>query len=784
MNPGRSWGFPLTCLAAAAGGAGAFGCLVRVSARGGAPVGPGSLSLGSVGLWTGMALTLLAWLVGAGLLRWAGEPSPGAALKEAAVALAPLGFLWLALGEDRLALGTILDLVALIGIGGALWRLGRRIRWLARQEGSGAQPWRERLTEIGPGGTAGLVAAAGLVLALLYAGGVLAPRRGLLGDEPSYVTIAHSLAVDGDISMADDYQDQEYRRWVTGRYPMFAHPGRDGRMYPHHGLGLPLYLAPFYRLARSWSDPALVGAIRAAMGIVFALLLAQSYLLAWELTGDRRASLLYVAVLGTTCPLLFYSTEVYPETAAALALVWGLRRIRRLSAAPLREGLAVGAAVAILPWLGTKYIPAAGVLLLLGIWGARRRPGRGWAGLAGAAGLGFGAFFWFLHRLYGVLTPRAIYHGVAHPLPETSALEQLAGIAMHPWAHLGTVGTFLQGALLEQRIGLLIWAPVFWFSLPEAVRLLRRRPSLLAVLAPGLVHLLFYAYTDNWGGFCPPNRPLVTALPLLALPLAWAFRRPGGRLRRWALAGSWGIALVWSVTFLGHHRWLYHTMNPHLIGGAANALAKLSMPFGPDWPRWVPLVMGPEKSGLANGCWTLALVLLVAVDLWLGRRRGPREPGSRLVPLPWVAGPILVGLLAWRCWALPADRNRLDFPGPPAHGLLAWETGLYEPELGGFWMAGDRPVRAWLELPAEPREWLGRTHSLVDNRVELTLGRDHRWLEYGPGTVQELRLRPGGAFRRGPFHYYKLRIRAEEGRIPSATGGTDPRNLGAFFRFP
>ncbi len=56
------------------------------------------------------------------------------------------------------------------------------------------------------------MAAAGLALALLYAGGALAPRRSLLGDEPSYVTIAHSLAVDGDISMADDYRDQEYRR--------------------------------------------------------------------------------------------------------------------------------------------------------------------------------------------------------------------------------------------------------------------------------------------------------------------------------------------------------------------------------------------------------------------------------------------------------------------------------------------------------------------------------------------------------------------------------------------
>ena len=49
-----------------------------------------------------------------------------------------------------------------------------------------------------------------------------------------------------------------------------------------------------------------------------------------------------------------------------------------------------------------------------------------------------------------------------------------------------TMGAFLQGALLEQRVGLLVWAPVFLFALPEAVRL----PALLVASAVAVVLLI------------------------------------------------------------------------------------------------------------------------------------------------------------------------------------------------------------------------------------------------------------------------------------------------------
>ena len=70
------------------------------------------------------------------------------------------------------------------------------------------------------------------------------------GDEPHYQVIAHSLAFDADIDLANNYADREVfgDRFDAGAH---ARPGRNGVLRPVHDIGLPLLFSPVYRAAHT-----------------------------------------------------------------------------------------------------------------------------------------------------------------------------------------------------------------------------------------------------------------------------------------------------------------------------------------------------------------------------------------------------------------------------------------------------------------------------------------------------------------------------------------------------
>ncbi len=70
------------------------------------------------------------------------------------------------------------------------------------------------------------------------------------GDEPHYLAIAHSLAFDGDLDLANNYGAAE-PLIAGGHLKPEAHirPGVGGTMRPVHDIGLPLLFTPYVRIA-------------------------------------------------------------------------------------------------------------------------------------------------------------------------------------------------------------------------------------------------------------------------------------------------------------------------------------------------------------------------------------------------------------------------------------------------------------------------------------------------------------------------------------------------------
>ncbi len=78
------------------------------------------------------------------------------------------------------------------------------------------------------------------------------------GDEPHYVVIAHSVAFDFDIDLANNYGGNEPLIGGGALEPeLHARPGVDGTLRPVHDVGLPLILAPYVRLLKPLVTPLL-----------------------------------------------------------------------------------------------------------------------------------------------------------------------------------------------------------------------------------------------------------------------------------------------------------------------------------------------------------------------------------------------------------------------------------------------------------------------------------------------------------------------------------------------
>jgi len=201
-------------------------------------------------------------------------------------------------------------------------------------------------------------AVAALVAAITAAVGLailVEARPTPTGDEPHYLLIAQSIALDGDIDLANDYADPER---VAAAYPgntvldPVTHAGvyRDGGpTVPIHAVGLPLVLAPVYALGQGWI------AARVLMVLISALTAGLAYLVVDRLVPRRPVlSALSVLAVSLTVPGIAFANQIYPEipaalvlTAASFCLVRGRPTLPWLVAASVLGALA--------PWIHLRF---------------------------------------------------------------------------------------------------------------------------------------------------------------------------------------------------------------------------------------------------------------------------------------------------------------------------------------------------------------------------------------------------------------------------------------------
>jgi hypothetical protein len=665
----------------------------------------------------------------------------------------------------------------------------------------------------------------------------------LSGDEPHYLVTARSLWIDHDVDVANDYADHLTTPFWYGDLSPHAKPGADhAQQFPIHGSGLSAYLAPWYGLGRGLTEEWFNVLVRFAMSLWLAAAATALYFLLRDLAG-RAVALPGTLLAVLTLPLVFAGAHLFPAVPV-FALSCGayvlLRGGSGADGAPRGVAgpggaLLAGLMLACLPWLHFKFFGLMAAVGGVGAWliwkqarasfgdgetsgaCARRRRNLSLAALFTPlvlTSVGHVAFTWALYRR---LSPLAIHVGADPTLRATAEGDNLIAYVSDP---IGALTTAV-GYFLDQREGLLFYAPQYLLAVAGFAWLWRRRRTDTVAMLLALVALVGpYALAQETGHWAPPARPLTGVLWILGAAMGIGLALPagdGGRGRlRAALRGvlvAWGAGAT--VLLLPQPDLLYHDYNV----GRSLVLLRYGAP-GLPLSEWAPLWLGPDAVHWGISLVGLALIIALGVLLW---RWGTEAAGATATLGDAVPSP--TSTMIDDAVRSPDAHSPAASPAPPANSFAAlraaagfvafaallmlahnafvplndldqsWTYGTIR-----FWRPQSPPTRAWgepeglwtggfdtVDLLLSSREPIDQitfeVSALARQRADIQLGRDRQSLHLTPDERGFIRLRPGPGTRWNGEYFYPLQVVAHGGIAPTALGlADDGRGLGVLLR--
>ena len=268
-------------------------------------------------------------------------------------------------------------------------------------------------------------------------------------DEPHYLVITQSLLRDHDLAIENNHARGDYREYFGGELrPDFLRRGLNEVIYSIHAPGLPALLVPAYAVA------GYRGAV--VMLCLFGALAALAiYDLAALLAGPGTAWLAWAATC-LTVPFVPHSWLIFPEMPGALLVAWAALWLYAPLPTRSRTWIWRGTALAMLPWLHTKFVillAAMAAALLLRLWRTPRAAAALATPVIASVVLWIGSFY----LLYGVFDPQI-------PYGDFPKLYVLAA----------NIPRGVLGLLFDQKFGLLVYAPIYLLAVAGAWIMVRR----------------------------------------------------------------------------------------------------------------------------------------------------------------------------------------------------------------------------------------------------------------------------------------------------------------------
>ncbi len=413
------------------------------------------------------------------------------------------------------------------------------------------------------------------------------------GDEPHYLVIAQSLLKDHDLQIENNHRRGDYREYYGGDLrPDYLRRGQNGEIYSVHAPGLSVLVAPALAL---FGYPGVL----AFLALVSACATALTWMATWRVTSDAAASWFGWATAALSAPFFFQSFVVYPDAPGAALVMVGVLALVDDRPLSTRRIVATGAALALLPWLHTRYAAAAvvlGLLLCVRLASPRRVTALLSVPLLSAAG-----WFAFFYAIYGSPDPRGPYGGTTQ-------------------SDLASLGRGIVGLLFDQQFGVLPAAPVLLCALAGLVVLMRRSPRLAAALLLLVTPygLVVSTYQMWWGGNSSPGRFIVPILLPLAIPAGVWFQTRRGQTGRLLGLGALAVSLLTTVTLAGVDRGI---LLYNFRDGSSRLLTWLS-PLVNVTSGFPSVFQTTPSAAFLHGLVWIAAIALTAASGMFAERRG------------------------------------------------------------------------------------------------------------------------------------------------------------------
>jgi hypothetical protein len=432
-----------------------------------------------------------------------------------------------------------------------------------------------------------------------------------VGDEPHYLLIAHSLLVDHDLKVSNNYEHGDYLTYYPGRiWPHYARPAKDGSLYSLHAPGLPVLIAPAlavggYRAVVLWI---------AAIGALGTLFVWKG---AYALTSDVTAAWVAWATAALTAPAVLQSTLIYPDSVAGTVLSAGVLAMVTATSLSISRAAGLGLGIGLLPWLHTRFAPLAGILdvavalRLIGSTGGWRQASRPLLGLVSPIAVSVTAWLLFFAYVYGTFDPLAAYDSQSPLQPE------------------GVVGGVL-GLVADQEYGLIPNAPVHLLWIGGALALLRHHKRLLIELAClAIPYTLAVAAFPNWFGGSTPGRYLAPLVFPLAVTVAVLWSRQDSFGRSLSVALLTVSVLMACALGFGASGTLAYNAGQGRSAFLDWVAPTVNLPAGfPSYFRAIP-AEGPVRGSVVRelvfpgSIWTIAATGIWYLSRWIHNRSAP-----------------------------------------------------------------------------------------------------------------------------------------------------------------
>ncbi len=525
-------------------------------------------------------------------------------------------------------------LFGLAALAAVLYLKAVQLARLSTAPESPLQTWPARLKRLALRKKLVLLFAAGLLLMNLGSLKLLREGNTFTGDEPHYLLIAHSLLADGDLDLANNYAEKDYEAYMPAGVVLDPHtvPGaKPGSRYSFHSPGTAFYLLPFYALGRLFGRDGLVLFVRFGMSLIGALFGLQLFLFArWEWGRESLAFWLWLLVSFST-PVYFYSIHVYAELFVGLFALTIFRHFRHKRPLPAGKLLVCGLLLSFFLWFhALKYLFLLAPFGLYAVWVLVRRQ-RNFRSLASFLVFPVtitGLYFVFQKVFYGSISLSTVsWRGSLGTGESLSYLKWLlTGIPFRfRWETLA-------GYFLDQRDGLLLYAPIFFFAFLGIIEMARRRfKGLLVLLFLTAPYVFVSAFLTQRAGYAPQARPLVSVIWALAVPVGYflAYNAKTLFLRLFNIAAGLGFFFVWLL--LQNPLFLYQETTQGTTergGGIFYVLSNLHFRL----PDFLPSYIKVEETGwLPNTVWIGILAVFVIAYLLI-RPRPPERKAA--IPMP------------------------------------------------------------------------------------------------------------------------------------------------------